>query len=181
MKTPKLRQNRSRFHPWIYWHLTFTWLTVTGRGKQLTSPTVRFRSWSRLASVGLSSKLSTWNTWVARISTLVSGEITFKVSNKQLLHITAPPLITLLGESTEPVTWQTFCLSTWRPPWGPMSFAPMAASSMIDRNVVSRHKLSPIGSFCELTFPWNDPIYWCWSRPLTDDKETKTAVLLSPV
>ena len=45
-------------------------------------------------------------------------------------------IITSLGASTQTVTLPTFDLSTWRPPWGPMSFAPMAASSRIDRGTV---------------------------------------------
>ena len=32
-------------------------------------------------------------------------------------------LCLLVGVSTEPVTLPTFGLSTWRQPWGPMSFA----------------------------------------------------------
>ena len=41
-----------------------------------------------------------------------------------------------MGESTKPVTLPTFVLLTWRPPWGPMNFAPMATSSRIDRGHV---------------------------------------------
>ena len=46
---------------------------------------------------------------------------------------TLPVAYQYLGASTEPVTLPTFGLSTWRPPWGHMSFAPMAASSRINR------------------------------------------------
>ena len=43
------------------------------------------------------------------------------------------------GHCMEPVTTVTTYLSTWRQPCGPMSLAPMAASSRIDRGC---HNLS---------------------------------------
>ena len=43
------------------------------------------------------------------------------------------------GHSMEPVT--TY-LSTWKPPCRPMSFAPIAASSKIDRGTITCQKLS---------------------------------------
>ena len=71
-----------------------------------------------------------------------------------------------MGESTAPGMWQTFCLSTWRPPLGPMSFAPMAVSSKIDRVY---HNLSKSISF------W--PFFWLtfkWTHPQLKDEDTKT-------
>ena len=62
-----------------------------------------------------------------------------------------------VGHSTEPVTWQTVCLSTWRPPWGPMSFAPMAASSRIDRGYHNLSKTISFRPFFRVTILWNDP------------------------
>ena len=57
----------------------------------------------------------------------------------------------------EPVTWETFCLSTWRPTWGPMNFTPIAANSRIDRGDDNLSKTITFGPFLRLTFPCNDP------------------------
>ena len=57
----------------------------------------------------------------------------------------------------EPVNHGRAYLQTWRSPWGPMSFASMAASSRINRrHVVHLSKIS-FWPFFRLTFPWSDP------------------------
>ena len=61
------------------------------------------------------------------------------------------------GQSTERVTSVTASLATWRPPCGPMSFAPMAASSRIDRGYHSLSKSISFWPFFRLTLPWNVP------------------------
>ena len=67
----------------------------------------------------------------------------------------------LLGQSTEARYITNFCLSTWRPPWGPMSFAPMAMSSMIDRGY---HNLSKthFGRFSGWLFCGLTLLSKCW-------------------
>ena len=60
--------------------------------------------------------------------------------------------ITQLTVNHSAILWSqlrnvTSFLSTWRPPCGPMSFAPMAASSRMDRGTITCQKLSPIGRF----------------------------------
>ena len=57
----------------------------------------------------------------------------------------------------EPVTSETAYLSSWIPPYGPMSFAPMAASSRIDGgdNNLSKTIIWP---FLRFTFLWIDLI-----------------------
>ena len=55
------------------------------------------------------------------------------------------------------VTSPTVYLSTWGPPWGPMSFAPMAASRRIDRDINICQKDLILVVF-RLTSPWNDPM-----------------------
>ena len=64
-----------------------------------------------------------------------------------------------MGASTEPVTLPTFGLSTWRPPWGPMSFAPMAASSRIDMGYHNLSKTISFWPFFWLTFKWTHPVH----------------------
>ena len=49
----------------------------------------------------------------------------------------------------------TSFLSTWRPPCGPMSFAPMAASSRMDRGYHYLSKTILFRLFFWLTFSWN--------------------------
>ena len=64
----------------------------------------------------------------------------------------------LLGASMEPLTLPTFDLSTLRPPWGPMRFAPMAASSRIDKVYHNLSKTILFWPFFWLTFKWTHPI-----------------------
>ena len=59
-----------------------------------------------------------------------------------------------LGHSTESVMPLTAYLSTCRSPWEPMSFAPMAESSRLDRGI---DNISFWPGF-RLTFLWNDPV-----------------------
>ena len=67
--------------------------------------------------------------------------------------------ISLLDESTAPVTLPTVCLSTWRPRWGPMTFIPMA-SSRIDRVY---HNLSKTILFWPFFwFKWRHPFIKNW-------------------
>ena len=63
----------------------------------------------------------------------------------------------LTGQPTERVTSVTASLSTWRPLWGPMSLAPMAASSRIDRGYHNLSKTISFWPFFRVTFSWNDP------------------------
>ena len=53
---------------------------------------------------------------------------------------------------------QTFCLSTWRPPWRPMSFAPMAARSKVERGYHNPSKTISFWPVFRMTFSWNDPL-----------------------
>ena len=66
--------------------------------------------------------------------------------------------ISLLDESTAPVTLPTVCLSTWRPRWGPMTFIPMA-SSRIDRVYHNLSKTISFWPFFRVTFSWNQGWY----------------------
>ena len=66
---------------------------------------------------------------------------------------------TLLANTTEPVSviQGRPYLSTWRPPRGPLSFAPMmAASSRIDRGHGTPVKNISFWLLFRLTFPWSD-------------------------
>ena len=73
---------------------------------------LRFNSFSLLLSANCS----------VMAYTAYTGVLTLNL----LLH-------TLLGPSSLTDLVRQIHLPTWRPPWGPTSFAPMAVSSMIDR------------------------------------------------
>ena len=79
-----------------------------------------------------------------------------------LIHIHT--YYSLLGESTDPVSLPTFGLSTWMPPWGSMSFAPMLASNRIDREHVHLSKTISFWPFFWLTFKWTHPYTLLQSR-----------------
>ena len=58
----------------------------------------------------------------------------------------------LLGHAMEPFTLLTAYLSTWGPPWGPMSFAPLAMCSRIDRGYHNLLKTISFWPFFQVDF-----------------------------
>ena len=84
------------------------------------------------------------------------------------------------GHSTEPVTTVTTFLPTWRPPCGPMIFAPMAASSKMDRGYHNLSKTISFRLFFMLTFSWNDPhvVYWkiCLNQGSSRGRDVKFGI-----